>query len=238
MALTMGLFSLFPGIDLWVAAQGYDPATGFWMNEIPLSGFLRRTIWGLTLAMVALSVVGCGLGFALRRDLLGVARGAWVFILGLYLIGPGLIVNGGLKAHWGRARPAMVTDFGGPAQYTPPVELTDQCLRNCSFVSGEGSASVALCVALIVILAQVRPRLAPMVWRAGQGVAVLLALVGSGQRVLTGRHFLSDTIMALWIVLLVAVLLWAAINRFFPQMLRHRGAAVDNPDDSPYTPPT
>ena len=65
-----------------------------------------------------------------------------------FCFGPGLVVNGVLKAFWGRARPSQILEFGGAAQFTPPVQIADQCARNCSFVSGEASGVTMLAIAI------------------------------------------------------------------------------------------
>ena len=59
-------------------------------------------------------------------------------------LGPGLVVNGILKEHWGRARPRDVTQFGGDRRFTPALVIADQCERNCSFSAGHPSAGFAL----------------------------------------------------------------------------------------------
>ncbi|QLQ19882.1 MAG: phosphatase PAP2 family protein [Exiguobacterium profundum] len=65
------------------------------------------------------------------------------FVLAVYALGTGVLVHGLLKAYWGRARPAQVTEFGGIAAFTPPWLISQECTRNCSFVSGEVSGAVA-----------------------------------------------------------------------------------------------
>ena len=63
----------------------------------------------------------------------------WLFLLLTLIIGPGLITNTLLKDNWGRARPHQITEFGGRAQFTPAFVITNQCVRNCSFTSGDSS---------------------------------------------------------------------------------------------------
>ena len=39
---------------------------------------------------------------------------------------------------WGRPRPVMVTEFGGPWTFKPWYDPSGACPKNCSFFSGEG----------------------------------------------------------------------------------------------------
>ncbi len=236
--LTFAVFSIWPGIDLWVSGLAYDPTTGFWIDGLPASGLIRRVIWGLSIAMVLAAMIAFGWGFVSSRTAPNLHRRVWVFILLLYTLGPGLIVNVLLKAHWGRARPANILEFGGTAHFTPPIQITDQCARNCSFVSGEGSAAMALAVSILMILHHLGPRIAPATLRLGQVFAGTLVILGGAQRVATGRHFLSDAVIAILLVLLIAFVLIRLLKLPHVPPQNASGAAVDNPGDSPYTPPT
>ncbi len=235
--LTFAVFSIWPMIDLWVSDLGYDATAGFWIDEVPLSSQVRHAIWNGSTAMVIVAVVGLSWRTIRKRASIIPAR-VWAFILLLYIIGPGLIVNVLLKEHWGRARPATIIEFGGTLQFTPPIQITDQCLTNCSFVSGEASAAMALCLSLLMILHHLRPLIGSVAFRTGQGIAVLIVGLASAQRIATGRHFLSDTILAILLVLLIATALRVLLKiPAAPRQMLARGA-VDNPGDSPYTPPT
>ena len=43
----------------------------------------------------------------------------------------------------GPARPKHIVAFGGSKLFTPALQPTDQCKRNCSFVSGEACSVFA-----------------------------------------------------------------------------------------------
>ena len=50
------------------------------------------------------------------------------------IVGSGLIANFFFKDNWGRARPVHIEEFGGEKLYTPPFVISDQCLKNCSWI--------------------------------------------------------------------------------------------------------
>jgi len=103
--LSVVLFSLAPSIDLFVSGLFYNAQHGFVLAAWRPLHLLEGLIPWLTGGLVALILLG-GLWLRLtRRPLCGLDRNALIFILVAAALGPGLIVNVGLKDNWGRARP-------------------------------------------------------------------------------------------------------------------------------------
>jgi lipid A 4'-phosphatase len=142
-----------------------------------------------------------------KGPILNLPARAWGFQALVFLLGPGVIVNGLLKRQWGRARPFMTQDFGGNAQFSTAWELADQCARNCSFVSGEAAGATALAISICMVLRANRHGMPPLVYQMGVGVALLLPLVTAWQRMAAGRHYLSDVVISIMLVALLAALL-------------------------------
>lgn len=203
-ALVSLLFLLFPGLDLAATALFHEPGAGFPAQTSPLlmrlrelGPFLVKLIAGVSLLLVLAAALlpHAGRRIPLRPPL---------FLLAGLVLGPGVLVNAVLKDNWGRPRPVTVEAFGGDDPYVPVWYVSDHCATNCSFVSGEGSASFWL---LSLAL------LAPARWRLGVVVGLMpICLALSANRVAFGGHFLSDTLLAwgltLLVVLAVRVLLW------------------------------
>lgn len=182
------IFTLVPQIDLWTSAVFFDGA-GFALEQNADLQSLRAALWTLSLLVPMILFAACLAGIFLAPIRAAACLGPVAFML----LGPGLLVNGLLKAHWGRARPAEIAEFGGLAQFTPPLTLTDQCAQNCSFVSGEGAGIVAASLVIFYLLAH---RLPPP-WRRVLTLGLIaLCCVGAGLRVAMGRHFLSDVVFA------------------------------------------
>ena len=97
--------------------------------------------------MILLALFGLIVGRGLRYPVLGVPVRSWGYILLLYALGPGLLVDGLLKRFWGRARPADVQTFGGdtglhtaaPDHRPVPAQLLLHRRRN-----GGGGRTVAV----------------------------------------------------------------------------------------------
>lgn len=191
-ATAQAIFASLPTLDLWVSALFFDPDHGFWISRLRplklLRDILRNSVWLLALPALAMILL-----IWLRGRPTRLGAKPWIFTSACLALGPGLLVNMLLKDHWGRARPADITYFGGAARFTPAFQITDQCGRNCSFTSGE-AASVGMTALVLIVLfwprASHRARIA---LTCGLGGTALLA---SGLRIAMGRHFLSDVVFS------------------------------------------
>lgn len=195
-SVVLSLFFLaFPRLDIWFSGLFYDPEHGFAAAHVPLFNWLRDLsaflVWAIVVALLAALAVKLVLP---RRPSL-VPPNVSLFLLSTLIIGPGIIVNGILKSLWGRPRPFTVTDFGGDLPYVDVWRITDYCNHNCSFVSGEASSAIWLLALALVVPAAWRIRVA--------AIALVLAVVFSLNRVAFGAHFLSDTLIAWSLTLLV-----------------------------------
>jgi lipid A 4'-phosphatase len=199
-AALLGLLFLFvPGLDLAFTELFYSPSGGFTQNGALWERLLYESVdWIVGAAVVgSLAVL---LSDAFRKGPFRRRGRVAALLLVVIAIGPGLIVNGVLKEHWGRARPRDVTQFGGDRQFTPALVIADQCERNCSFSAGHPSAGFALSALGYAYLSR-RRRWAVIVGATGFGLLVGLA------RVAAGGHFLSDVLFSGLIVVGLAVVL-------------------------------
>lgn len=186
LALTVGaVFAAWPRLDLALAGMFYFPEQGF---RIGYAGWIRliytvmAKLWILALVWILLLLWGSLPGFRRR---FAPQRRQVAYLLAVLVLGPGLLVNTILKDHWGRPRPVHLAQFGGTAQFTPVLRPSDQCPRNCSFVSGHAAAGFYPMAGFWLTR---RRR-----WLAG-GIAFGL-LVGFA-RMAMGAHFLSDVLFA------------------------------------------
>ncbi|TFF25555.1 glycosyltransferase [Jiella endophytica] len=205
-------FVCFPGIDIAVSALFYEQGRGFFGASSADLATVRDIGNGMTAMAIAASVIAilAGLSVPTPRWLLRPCEG--LYILAVYAIAPGLIVNAFLKSTAGRPRPRNLIDFGGSLDFTPVWQFAGECSGNCSFSSGE-AASAAAILALVFILPR-RDRL-PL----GIGFGAIVAMV-SLARVAAGGHFISDVLVS-WIITLTTIV---ALR---PLLLGARGRAID-----------
>ena len=199
------LFLIAPELDIWMSHLFYSPSEGFWLKAYFFPLRLRKL--GLFLPRAALLALAL---FALARLFWPSLRKGLslpkVAFLGLSaLLGPGLLVNGLLKANWGRARPIQTDLFAGDWPYSPVWVVTDHCQSNCSFVSGEGSMAFWL-LGLVVLV--------PISWRKG-GLIILstLCFLISINRIAFGGHYLSDILLSWALTGWVMAVLYTVLQR-------------------------
>ena len=197
-ATASAAFLLAPDLDLVVARQfalGDGSFSGTHNTPIQI---LRETFKIIFIVCCGAAAVGLGLT-ALRR--LHRPAVSYLYLILCLSVGPGLVTNLLLKDQWGRARPLQVIEFGGTKAFTPPLIRTDQCSRNCSFVSGEAASMFAAFYAMALIAPQ---------WCITLLLTGTLAGFGAGLiRMAQGAHFLSDVVFAgVFLALTVAGLHW------------------------------
>ena len=212
LAAVSAFFLLFPGLDLAVSRLFYFPGGGFVFADDPALELLRSLGKLATIAVIiAIAAALLAPGLA-GRFLPGLMPSKALYLLAIYAIGPGLIVNAFFKQVFGRARPYELFQFGGDLAFSHVWAVSDACSGNCSFTSGEASAAAAL-IALIALLPK-RYRL-PV-----GGLITFFAALVSLNRIAFGGHFLSDTVLSWLVVLLV-------VDFLRPWFFGPRGVAID-----------
>jgi membrane-associated phospholipid phosphatase len=205
--LAQAAFAAFPGIDLAVSRLFTDGQGVFWATLGPWPS-INAAIKHVMECTAVLLVAGVMLG-SVAGPLRGADLRCWCFAALNVVIAPGVIVNLVLKSHLGRARPAYVAEFGGASAFTPPFQVTDQCINNCSFTSGEVALATSLGICAVVLLWQRLSRL-------GRLAAVVLALAGvlivAALRISLGRHFLSDAVFSVIVSVAVAMMLYRLLD--------------------------
>ncbi|MCL2430153.1 MAG: phosphatase PAP2 family protein, partial [Alphaproteobacteria bacterium] len=207
--LAAALFSAVPGLD--VAAAGWFYRGGFVLADETVFRFVFRLVYWVTDALAILLPLALVVILWRRRPLCGVDRLGAIFLVVSLAVGPGLIVNSALKDHWGRARPRQIVEFGGSRHFTPVLEPSDQCDRNCSFPAGHPAIGFYF-VSFAFLIPAARAR------RRVFGAAILAGAAIGLMRMAQGAHFLSDVVFSGLIVTGSSWLLY--------QLIAKRGAAA------------
>ncbi|MGQ3356820.1 MAG: phosphatase PAP2 family protein [Phreatobacter sp.] len=197
LAVAIAAIAIFPGADLAVARWFWTPAEGFWLGQNGTAAFLRRVSMWPTIALGIAALVSLIQHILLPASRQFMSARAAAFLFLTVTAAPVLLVNGVFKEVWDRSRPVHVTELGGPWRFTPWWQPGDGtgCRTNCSFVSGESSGAAWLVAP--ALLAPPPARL-PLLAAAGAYTVVV-----SGLRIGFGGHFLSDTLIATLLTLLV-----------------------------------
>jgi membrane-associated PAP2 superfamily phosphatase len=188
-------------LDLTISGWFYDAEAGQWpwFFSAPCTAFYRLGIY----PPFVLTAIGGFLLIAGRfLDGTDTLPRAGLFLVLLMVIGPGLIVNLGLKGHWGRARPHQVEQFGGPYAYSPVGSPGPLPHGNSSFPSGHAAIAFYM-MAPAFLTSRSRPGLAAWLFLAGTFYGICM----SATRVIQGGHFITDVVWAGGIVYLLGVIL-------------------------------
>lgn len=194
------VFLLFPELDLHISALFFDKH--FDKNYLPYQMIYEsvRVVTVISaialLALIALTFFG--------KVYQGLTRKNLLFLLFALILGPGLVVNVIFKDNWGRARPAQIIEFGGEAAHNPPLLISKECTRNCSFVCGHASVGF-----VFVALGFLYKRREKEIFLASLFAG---SLIGFG-RIAQGGHFLSDVIFSFFFTYLSVRILYYLMYR-------------------------
>jgi lipid A 4'-phosphatase len=210
------LFGLYPELDLKLAALFYDPATQQFPLKLDTAAVIARDVsmwiaWGLALPAIVALVVKL-----IRPDRkLMISGRVVVFLLMTMTLSAGVLTNFSFKAFWGRPRPVMVAQFGGPQQFVPWWSPHGACEKNCSFFSGEGATA---------FWTYAPAALAPPAWRPlAYAAATVFGVITSGLRMAFGGHFFTDVATAGLVTFLVIWLAYGYIYRWTRTRLTDEG---------------
>jgi dolichol-phosphate mannosyltransferase len=214
------------GAELALQRSLYRAYEGWIWADSPFVRVLYQ--WGPKPALLA---GVAALAFLLASTFRRAWRGHWraaLFLPLVLLLGPGLFVSWGFKAHWGRPRPRDVVEFGGTLDYRAPWQAVTPQNDNGSFPSGHASMGFVLGAPAIPCRRR-RPVLAALFLAAGliSGFAVGAA------RIVQGGHFLNDV---LWAGVMVYVAAAAAHRLLFPGLVP-AGAVTEGADSRSPSPP-
>ncbi len=172
--LDLNLAGLFIGPDKSIASAQWD-----WVRALNTYVPLLSRI----------SAVGCFLLWMLSAVVVRLKpwRFALAFVAIATTVGPGIVVDTVVKDGFQRARPSQVQDFGGIRQFTPALQVAQQCTSNCSFVSGH-TASAFMVAGLALLGGRSR-----LWWLYG---GVVFGLLTGFARMSVGAHWFSDVLWA------------------------------------------
>ncbi len=188
---------LVPEIDLRVSALFYDPKAHFFLKDRWGCILVYRLVEAFA-AFLAVGLPLCLAGTLVRKKpVFSLSRYKLMYLLLVLALGPGLVVNGIFKAHWGRARPDQIDRFGGQKHFTPAWVISKECRRNCAFASGHASMGFYLFAFAF---------LSPRNRRKWMAAALICGFTVGMVRIVQGSHFVSDVVFSGMMVYLVA---WA-----------------------------
>lgn len=191
------IFFVFPQLDIKFSALFFHH--GSFVDQ-PWMLVARHTldliVWAF-MFILSLILIWCAL-------VQGRLKKAALFLILCFALGPGLLVNVVLKNHWGRPRPATITQFGGKLTYQKPWVKSNECATNCSFVAGDSSTAFAFFALVVLIRKKLMRNLV-------FSLCVLNWLFFAFLRIAAGGHFLSDVLIGATLVWIIVWLCYKVI---------------------------
>ena len=191
------IFVFFPQIDITITSLFYVPNVGFPAKNTLYESILFNSIGYVVFFSIAIPFALWIYNSIFKKELYHVNKKVVLYLMLVLAIAPGIIVNDIFKDHWGRARPADTTIFGGTKKFTPAFILSDQ--EGNSFSCGHASGAFFLIA--LALLAQKRK----VLWMS---LAVGYGLAISYVRIAAGGHFFSDTVVSFFIVYITTLIFY------------------------------
>lgn len=189
--------SLFRDIDLSLSRRFYNDGQFVWQDNA-VAKVMGKGIPEVLVGIAVVIFLVWLIGKFRHKDYLGINTKVMLLTSGTMFLGPILIVNGIFKSFWGRARPSDVVQFGGDKLFTPPLEISDQCQWDCSFMSGH--TAVAFWTLSLALLAPRKYRSLAISVVLVFGTAMAVVRIGQG------AHFFSDVLFSALVN--IALVLW------------------------------
>ena len=202
-SVLLALIPTFWGsLDMQVAKLFFSPTangvSAWWWVKV-LNDYTPTLFRGWVLVCVLLWLIA-GLQARWMRWRLPLA-----FIALAGIAGPGLAVNGIVKPLWERARPSQIQEFGGTQQFSKVGVFSEECSKDCSFVSGHAACGFYFSSLCLVF----RKRRAA--WMA---VGIMAGATIGFARISGMHHWLSDVLWAFPVTLFSSWIVWKALWMF------------------------
>ena len=194
------LFVMFPTLDINISKYFFIDGK-FISEEYTFIKILRSNLKTIMIIIPILSLILLLLFVLVKNNHYFKNHNNLRFKLVLlgFVIGPvlgcGLVANLYFKDTWGRARPSYIVEFGGEKKYSQPFVKSDQCYKNCSWISGETSGAFSLLFGSLLLRNHIF-----LVCNYILGILVFFC------RLSMGGHFFSDNIYAFFFMIYLAYL--------------------------------
>ncbi len=212
------LFILAPQIDKSVTRTLFQ----IYHFRMPYNSLIivRNSLWPIIYLMSTILLITLMYGI-MKHNLRAIL--APLFIVFVFSLGPGVIVNMILKDHSGRPRPYQTNLYGGNLTFQKSWEFSHECNSNCSFVGGESSCAFALFSLLFLIKKRRRKILAGII------ISMYFATI-SYIRLTMGGHYLSDIVIGAILIYLVILGCYQLFLIYLPKKLT-RGCQYQQTDN-------
>ena len=202
------LFYYIPQIDLFASSLFYDAVVfGFKNKEYYLEhrDYLMLSldcgfIYGMSFLCIAFVLCYAAKIYMNSHSLHYKHYTPVLYLIAVAVVGLLIVTNVAKDYVFNRARPEAIMEFGGEKIFTPAFAISDQCSKNCSFVSGHAAGAFLLFASSFLITNKKRRILATIF------TIIFGVIIGFG-RISFGKHFLSDVLFAGFFMYIISYIL-------------------------------
>ena len=215
------VFLFFPSLDIYLSNLFFFE-NQFISEKYTMIKVFRTYLKNIMIFIPVLSLIILFINFTNKRQNVRklINQRTKFALIGLVvgpILGCGIIANMYFKDTWGRARPVHIEEFGGGKIFTPAFLKSDQCEKNCSWISGETSAAFSLIVGSILLKK-------PIFFFSN----VFLGFFVFFCRLSMGGHFFSDNVFAMIFMIYLALLYRYIIYLYLKKKLFYEKSSNNN----------
>ena len=199
-------FTVGSSIDIYISGLFYGKDEKFLLQSYyPITRLVREFILPATILYLLL-FPGLSLFLPLKKIYFNfnLKRKEVLFIFLTFLFNLLIVVNVVLKNTWGRARPNDILQLGGNEGFTPWFQISDSCIKNCSFVSGDASVGFSIITLFFITKKNM------YLW-----LSLFFGILFGTIRVLEGGHFVSDVLVSGFLIFILTYFEFYFYNKNF-----------------------
>jgi len=205
-ALVFGVLTIpfiFFNIDIACQRPFYHPEEGWFLAKIPFWDFIYK--YGIFLGYFLVVGALVMMSISYWKKVAVKWRRPAFFLLFVMILGPGVLVNGVLKEHWGHPRPREIKEFDGTEDF---VKVWVKGPTNGkSFPCGHASMGFFMSIPFLFL----RKNYKKWAWSFFIFGTLYGLLIGFA-RMIAGGHFAGDVLWAAGIVWLTGILAYHFMN--------------------------
>lgn len=171
----------------------------FYMAKSLFGKIIYEGAYYLTTFIIIILAIILILNLTKNIEVFHINRKAVIFLIVVFIMAPGIVVNTILKENVGRPRPENTTIYGGTETFLPPFVVSDE-KGGTSFVSGHASFAFTFMVFGLFFRGIKRK----IIFSAGFIFGSLAGFV----RIFQGRHFFTDVLFAFFFTWLTVTLIY------------------------------
>ncbi len=200
-------FLLFPELDIILQKPFFKATSGWFLMNVTFWDIIYKygIFVGYAVSIIALFV----LSLSFSRKGIYKWRKAALLMLFVIVLGPGILVNGIFKEHWGRPRPYDIEEFHGEHEFVKLWKKGDTDGK--SFPCGHASMGFYLAIPFLFLRKKYR-KAAWIFFISGNLYGLLIGIA----RMLAGGHFAGDVVWSAGMVWFTGILGYYLLKVYTP----------------------